>query len=424
MGTGCVQYDVAATTRIAEDGTLTRRFALTGPDDKDSEDGLWKFFAKPGEDGWDPRVITDKRMELTGVFAPKTAIPTHFRLADRQEQAGSESRIKLQCRDYVLIADYRFEETITNNVPYADFRRAGRELVSLYWELAKQAMMEDLGERYELEKLFAFIEGDLAKLAGDLSEAYYWGAALQKSKSEIDRELTEICAAAGTPFDFTQKDNQIMQRVFRLSLRNNLEEYVKMKGAPANTAISPEQLNQLVAYFDLSPQNAFNLALSIQRVALARYGNADELSRRTEKLLKACLGAYHGVPRTRFAFNLEMPGRIIATTGLIEEQARIAWRFEGNNTFPLGYRMSARSILDRREIQQKLAGKALFASSADAVAFLEKGESLDDAELGEFRTAMQTAVDTGDFQPLKAQAASGDNELAKFAGMVLPLMGK
>ena len=72
-----------------------------------------------------------------------------------------------------------------------------------------------------------------------------------------------------------------------------------------------------------------------------------------------------------FEFSLELPGRLAETNGLIEGPSRCLWRFSAGDTYPSGYRMTARSVVINPDAQRKLLGHIPVSTVPQAVRYID-----------------------------------------------------
>ncbi len=98
---------------------------------------------------------------------------------------------------------------------------------------------------------------------------------------------------------------------------------------------------------------------------------------------------FRGSPR--FDFALQLPGEIIESNGTVLENGRTRWSFTGDEMFPDGYEMKARSLEIDREWQRKALGRVAIDDREKALEFLELVG--DDATL---REAVRKLRETGD----------------------------
>ena len=106
-----------------------------------------------------------------------------------------------------------------------------------------------------------------------------------------------------------------------------------------------------------------------------------------------------------FAFALRLPGEIVETNGKTEGRDRARWQFTGDQSFPDGYTMTARSLEIDAEGQRKVLGRVAIADRAAAETLLK----ILDPE-GPLLEAVRLARQKGDPAPLRDFRPSSDEE--------------
>jgi hypothetical protein len=121
-----------------------------------------------------------------------------------------------------------------------------------------------------------------------------------------------------------------------------------------------------------------------------------QLEQRAGLLLLRMMGLYN-VPlaflfrgHPQYEFTLRLPGELIETSGTILGTSQTRWKFTGDQMFPDGYEMKARSFNFDREGQKKALGRVAIEDAAKVLEFLEL---IKDEE--PLRTAVRKVRDTG-----------------------------
>ncbi len=73
----------------------------------------------------------------------------------------------------------------------------------------------------------------------------------------------------------------------------------------------------------------------------------------------------------RFDFALRLPGELTETNGTVFTNGRTRWKFTGDQMFPDGYEMKARSLEIDREGQKKVLGREVIDDEEKALKYLE-----------------------------------------------------
>ena len=101
-----------------------------------------------------------------------------------------------------------------------------------------------------------------------------------------------------------------------------------------------------------------------------------QLNKRIKRDVLQMVGLYSfrfllsgGAPE--FEFAMRIPGDLIETNGTGTKNGRTRWKFTGDQLFPNGYEMKARSIEIDRDAQKKVLGRVAFDDETKAMQFME-----------------------------------------------------
>jgi len=104
--------------------------------------------------------------------------------------------------------------------------------------------------------------------------------------------------------------------------------------------------------------------------------------------------AFLGSGPPHYEFALRLPGELVETNGTAKA-GQIRWRFTGEQLFPDGYEMKAKSIFIDREGQKRVLGRLVIDDESKAMGFMELvGED------GPLNEAVRKAHQTGDLNAL------------------------
>ena len=96
-----------------------------------------------------------------------------------------------------------------------------------------------------------------------------------------------------------------------------------------------------------------------QRVIQEKFGSQQQFQDLITPMAARMLGLYRveilGPPR-KFHYELEMPGPIVETNGVLLGNQRVLWKFEAVEAYPSGYSMRCRSLAPQGELQRELLG--------------------------------------------------------------------
>jgi hypothetical protein len=134
-----------------------------------------------------------------------------------------------------------------------------------------------------------------------------------------------------------------------------------------------------------------------KRVVATKYGGKEAFERSILSLASRIWGLY-GPFRThrKFDYSLEMPGRIVETSGELLADDRTRWSFNATEAYPLGYHMRSRSLEPNVAAMKQLLGGQPLNSRQSLLSYVDIVGG-NDALL----TALKQCVNSQNMSPLK-----------------------
>ena len=120
----------------------------------------------------------------------------------------------------------------------------------------------------------------------------------------------------------------------------------------------------------------------------------------------------------RFAFDLRMPGEVVAASGTVDGPDHVRWRYSGDRSFPDGFVMQARSLEFDLEEQKRILGREAITGTEQAESYVELLQQ--DAHLLD---VMRTVRAAGNLNPLlneQPRTAEGQSRLQRLKAMLRP----
>ncbi len=313
-----------------------------------------------------PELGQDRRMQQAsdghayfsarGKFACIAEIPAHFRAPAQAspELGASELARSYEVIDYGFVREHRFRETLTNFVTRERFLKARDELLKLVMPLLVQGIEQVYGPDYDVRSLVGYCQGDGRRFLEQASLIFYDTmarhipgdeqlAAYAVLGRQFGLDLLDPAGNVAGGEDAQKRCLVFLRHRIALGLRHrdggrltdleiqsildtsNSGRFTKRWDAYLNP-LEPSFKNQIAPrIFQMT--GPYNLPLSL-------FASGDPL----------------------FVFDLRLPGTIAETTGLIAGPDHARWRFKGDQSFPAGFVMDARSFEIDSDGQRKILG--------------------------------------------------------------------
>lgn len=306
-----------------------------------------------------------------GSFRSPVEIPAHYHLVPAEcPSVGASELLRSYCReDFGFVVEHRWRETLTNIVTPARFLKARDEFLDRAFPLFIQGIEQVYGSKFDVKGLTRYLQEEGRRFLEEASIVYYQVAALHKKEEEQALAFAELAKRYGLDlFDPAGKlvtGEQVNKPMLEF-LRHRIALGIRHRDG---SRLTESEIQSILRTDDKSP-----FAKDWEA-----YGKRIEKEMKWD--LKPCLvrmfGLY-GFPFTiftcqipRFAFSLRLPGELVETNGSIDAADRTSWKFSGDESFPDGYVMKARSFEIDFALQKKTLGKEVIADRFRAEAYLE-----------------------------------------------------
>ena len=347
-----------------------------------------------------------------GVYRSPEEIPAHFRYEDDKfpEVGASEIQRTYRSVDYGFVVEHRWQEKVTNIVTIGGFLAARDELLDLLVSLLVDEVGKRLGAAYDVSRLQNYIRNDGRTAVEQLTVALYESAGRNLGYEELKGLLSKVVARHGLDLLDSKGDvvseEEIDRRCERF-LRQLLARHLRHRDG---SRLTGEELRKVIR-----EETSSEVWSKSQ----------EEFEERIGPVVLRMTGHYHGPLAflfeggpPRFEFGLQLPGRLIETNGRLAAENRVSWRFTGNEMYPDGYTMRARSIVLDIDGQKKILGRAVITDRAKALAFIDLV-----GDEGPLLEAVQRVKKTGKVEPLdevNPRSAGEEQRAARLREMLLP----
>lgn len=392
---GCTPEHHRWQTVVNEDGSLVRTISrpISGTPDKIETAENWetrRFHKDMDRSIW-PERITRQRIDSAkpeyekgldyfvarGEFESLDKVPQHYRFQLDESELISELKHELIVNDYGLVKEYVWSEEITDVVRPEDIPAARRELIELLATVVREGLQNGLGNDYDTSRLIRWIENEGQQLVEEFTLLLHSREFRQLDEDSRQDRFNEIAAKYG----ITELSDEGLQRF----ARKRLEAGVKRKdGKP----LPPEIIDALVPDPVKEEENTEDRPNQYQEALQDAWkkhvGDDKEKPNRVQILLARQVGV-HGVPLAgppqEFDVWLKLPGEILETNGVVDEEGFLKWSFDKDDIWPSGYRMTARSVFPVRIRNSQVLRKEKLGLQDEVLAFLKLVKS--DEELNE-----------------------------------------
>jgi hypothetical protein len=323
-----------------------------------------------------------------GSFRSPVEIPPHYRYFDAEFPDAGTSELKRNYEriDCGFVVEHRWQETLTDIVSLHSFVNARDELLDFYLPIYIDGIEKVIGKDYDVSRFVDHLRTKGRRFVENVCLAVYdamvRGEAMGNDGSlnvQLANQLRDEAEKVGLDTQLLQKmfaippnEPQSMESAKTLFSRLVIQ-FFRHRDGSAVTAAEAEALIQSI-FNNNRYEKAFEEYL---KPIEARFGTDKEHNRRVKRAFLCVTGLYFplrfplftGAPE--FEFSLRLPGELIETNGLITRDHGTRWKFRGEEAFPSGYAMRARSIAIDRDGQKKHLGKVVVDDERKALEFIE-----------------------------------------------------
>ena len=350
-----------------------------------------------------------KYFTARGSFRGPTEIPAHYRLvpAECPSVGASELVRSYEREDFGFVIEHRWRETLTNIVTPVKFLKARDEFLDRALPILVRGIEQVYGKTFDVQGLTKYVREDGRRFLEDASIVCYQVVALHQKAEEEALALAELAKQFGLdlldPAGKLVTSEQVDKRLLEF-LRHRIALGIRHRDG---SRLTEAEIQSILRTDDKSPYAKDWEA----------YGKRMEKEVKWD--VKPCLfrmfGLY-GFPSTiftsqipRFAFSLRLPGELVETNGSINAPDRTSWKFGGEESFPDGYVMKARSLEIDLELQRKTLGKEIIADRFRAESYLEIVGTT-----GSLRATLREVRRSGNLQKLRDFKPKTMEEAARY----------
>lgn len=284
-------------------------------------------------------------------------LPNHYTKLAVDEKSTSRFERSFVKRDYGLVTEYSWQETLTDVVTLEDFRKARQELIDLLCEVAEPTLEESLGKEHETSKLMAWLQGDGSEFVIDATNALYDVASSKlhpisdKAAEDVFKQrIIKVCEEHGFGELFDESGGFQEKAVRKVTMEIVRKNLPRRDGKP----VEQDVIRGVVGATGLSNKDektpvARSLSGSWNQVVAARQGGKEQFETDLRKLATRLQGVHGGFllgSPEDFRFVMTFPGVVVETNGVILADDRVRWQFGAVEAWPSGISMRGRSLLD------------------------------------------------------------------------------
>lgn len=358
---GCTTEHHRWQTVVNEDGSVVRTISRPSvgssiPSEESEDWETSRYHKEISRDVW-PERITEERIssalpeyekELNyiiqeGTYESLDKVPQHYRFELAGTELVSELQHQLTINDYGLVKEYLWSEEVTDVVTYEDIPVARREMIQLFATVVREGLLHGLGDEYDVSELIRWIENEGDQLVEEFTLVVLSKEFRDLEEEERQKRFDAVAARYGI--------TDLSDEGLLLYARKRLSAGVKRRdGKPLEQELIDALLDDPLNQENANPQpNKYQAAI---KAAWKKHVWVDEDKPNKLQILLARQVGLHAVPLLKgpheFDVWLKLPGEVIETNGVVDEEGFLKWSFEDEDISPTGYQMTARSVLPVR----------------------------------------------------------------------------
>jgi hypothetical protein len=439
----CPPAAIYVETTIHPDGSCDRM--TWQPKDKflpeQAKKPEWRARWKEVSDAGRPPVALDRKPSsddchyfiARGSFKNPREIPSHYRFTDANvpEAGASELERTYETMDYGFVVEHRWREKITNIVTLAGFLKARDELLDTFLPPYTEAVEKVFGNEYDVSRAVAFLRTDVRRFLEQASLILYDAAVRGKVMDERRQLDPAMCKNLSDAAERCGIDPKWLVDAFALPANDKektqaekrmcgplVVKYFRHRDGRMLTLAEADALVHAVLV-----EHRYEKELEQQMKRFEEALQKDEqLKKRAGRAFLQMVGLYGGFQflfaggSPRYEFALALPGELVETNGTGTQAGRTRWKFTGDELYPSGYEMRARSVVIDRDAQKKTLGRVVIDDVARAQRFIEIV-----SQEGPLLEAVRKLHQTGDRKAMSDVKASSYEEtlrVRKLRGML------
>ena len=354
-----------------------------------------------------------------GSFSSTLEIPPHFRHGlDQGTDASTSTLVRsYEIKDFGFVREHCWHETLTNIVTRDRFIKARDEFLDLALPKVIEGVEQVYGKTYDVHGLNRYIREDGRRFLEAAALVFYDVTARHRTDQEKYDAYAELARQSG--LDLIDSDGKAVEgteseKRWLLFLRHRIALGIRHRGGGRLTE------SEIQGILDQSGSSPFAQGWNA-------YLDQNKMEFKTLLLprLVQMTGPYNAPlllqPSPRFVFDLCLPGQVVETSGTVERQNHVSWRFTGDQSFPDGYVMNARSLEIDVARQTKVLGRVAITDYEQARSYIEILAS--DAHLLEVALKLHASGDLKplmDDQPPSSQEKERLKSLKHLLGLAAP----
>jgi hypothetical protein len=413
---GCTTGHYRSETTLHSDGSVSRTiYQPSGSISKKPDSpGAWKTVRDaasydsstwpgfiddvpaPGEDPGAPYTVAK------GTFPTVGKLPAHYVRKLAGEKHESTFVRKSGRNDYVFVVEHSWSETLTDTVTLDGIRKSRRDLATLLISLADDSLREGLPD-HDASKLMAWLKSEGTEWFIESIDLYV-DSTLRAKQHKLSRQK------AGKKFEADFVKLCAKHDLQKLNEEDAVADFVKTKlksllrkrdGSPPS-----EFAVQSILYWINLKQDETRaeddetktpLEQASESIIKRKHGGKEAFEKRVASLVEGIVGLYGPLSQNdQFDYRMSMPGRIVETTGTLDDEGAVTWSFTGGEVFPFGYVMSCRSLEAKDKLQKKLLGGTPLAGRKSLTKYIDIVAGDDN-----LRRVLRDCVKKGNLDPLR-----------------------
>lgn len=246
-----------------------------------------------------------------------------------------------ECEDYGFVREHRWRKTLTNIVTRDSFLEARDEFLELALPKAALAIEQVYGKSYDVKGLEHYLREDGRRFLEEAALVFYDLAAQHRPAAEQPLAFAVLARRFGLDL-IDPAGNLVTGEESETRLKSFFRHRIALgiRHRDGSRLTEPE----IQSILDCSDASPYSRAWSV-------YWKQHEQEFETQLLphIVQMTGHYNatfglfGNENPIFAFDLHLPGQLVETSGTIKGPDHVLWRFTGDQSYPDGYVMKARS---------------------------------------------------------------------------------
>jgi len=294
-----------------------------------------------------------------GRFPSVGAIPDHVVLPKDVDSAPALVRT-LDRKDFGLVVQYRWAETLQDVVTVQDMLAAEKDTVDFYADLLKEAFKQPELKAYDAAPLFTWLDTKGKPCIVEALGVRRWvtAAATQSALAPGANDVTVATAARCGVILAGQAGAQDAFFADRLATLVKVKATGKLLGPVVAKEWMDDSEKTAPDGKPASKAPPGPLRAAFDRVIAPLEDKASPLSKRKQELERKTEGRFSGADK--FDYTATLPGRIVRANGDLLGPARVRWHFDAETVAAtFGYSMTATSLLPQTAVQTAMGTPAM-----------------------------------------------------------------